>query len=202
VALYEHSSVARDLLRKILEQLGAEVISLGRTDLFTPIDTEAVMPDDVLQAKNGQQAYQFDAIFSTDGDADRPLIGDELGQWLRGDLVGILCAKFLKANVVATPVSSNTLAEKSSWFDSVLRTRIGSPYVIAAMEAVSDSKAIVAGFEANGGFLLGSNVLRNGNKLTALPTRDAVLPMLALLGLAKESGVKLSELILTITDCP
>ena len=200
VALYEHSSVARDLLRKILVALGAEVISLGRTDSFTPIDTEAVRPEDVLQAKEWAQVHHFDAIFSTDGDADRPLIGDELGQWLRGDVVGILCAKFLKANVVATPVSSNTVAERSGWFDSVLRTRIGSPYVIAAMESVNDLKAIVAGFEANGGFLLGTNVLRNGNKLTALPTRDAVLPMLALLGLAKEQGTKLSELALTLPD--
>lgn len=198
VALYEHSSVARDVLRKILEALGAEVISLGRTDLFTPIDTEAVRPEDIEQAKNWAQAHHFDAIFSTDGDADRPLIGDELGQWLRGDVVGILCAKFLKANVVATPVSSNTVAEKSGWFDSVIRTRIGSPYVIAAMGAISDSKVTVVGFEANGGFLLGSDIARNGNKLTALPTRDAVLPMLGLLALAKDSGVKLSELVLTL----
>jgi len=63
VALYEHSSVARDLLRKILEQLGAEVISLGRTDLFTPIDTEAVMPDDVLQAKNGRKLINLTLSF-------------------------------------------------------------------------------------------------------------------------------------------
>lgn len=198
VALYEHSSVARDVLRKILEALGAEVISLGRTDLFTPIDTEAVRSEDIEQARVWAQAYHFDAIFSTDGDADRPLIGDELGQWLRGDVVGILCAKFLEANVAVTPVSSNTAVEKSSWFDSVLRTRIGSPYVIAAMQSVSDPKAVVAGFEANGGFLLGSSLIRNDNKLTALPTRDAVLPMLAVLALAKKAGAKLSELAQTL----
>ena len=40
VAVYEHSSVGRDVLRRILEGLGAEVISLGRTDIFVPIDTE------------------------------------------------------------------------------------------------------------------------------------------------------------------
>lgn len=196
VAVYEHSSVARDMLRNILEVLGAEVISLGRTDSFIPIDTEAVRPEDVAQAKEWAEKYHFDAIFSTDGDADRPLIGDEFGEWLRGDMVGILCAKFLKSKIVATPVSSNTLIEKSNWFDEVLRTRIGSPYVIAAMESASvqHKAAVVAGFEANGGFLLGSDVLREGKKLSALPTRDAVLPMLALLCLTKERGCKLSEL--------
>ena len=196
VAVYEHSSVARDLLRKVLEQLGAEVISLGRTNDFVPIDTEAVRPEDVIQARKWAQEHTFDAIFSTDGDADRPLIGDEHGQWLRGDVVGILCAKFLAADVVVTPVSSNTLAEKSGWFSEVVRTRIGSPYVIAGMEQASvGSSGVVVGFEANGGFLLGSDAVRNGKRLLALPTRDAILPMLAVLAMAKEQGCKVSGLV-------
>lgn len=196
VAVYEHSSVARDLLRTILEQLGAEVISLGRTNGFVPIDTEAVRPEDVIQARKWAQEHTFDAIFSTDGDADRPLIGDEAGQWLRGDVVGILCAKFLAADVVVTPVSSNTLAEKSGWFSEVVRTRIGSPYVIAGMEQASvESTEVVVGFEANGGFLLGSDVVRNGKRLLALPTRDAILPMLAVLAMAKEQGGNISGLV-------
>ena len=196
VAVYEHSSVARDLLRSILERLGAEVISLGRTNEFVPIDTEAVRPEDVIQAHKWAQEHTFDAIFSTDGDADRPLIGDEAGQWLRGDVVGILCAKFLAADAVVTPVSSNSLAEKSGWFSEVVRTRIGSPYVIAGMEQASaKSPVIVAGFEANGGFLLGSDAVRNGKRLFALPTRDAILPMLAVLAMAKEQGCKISALV-------
>lgn len=196
VAVYEHSSVARDLLRKVLEQLGAEVISLGRTNDFVPIDTEAVRPEDVVRARKWAQEHTFDAIFSTDGDADRPLIGDEMGHWLRGDVVGILCAKFLAADLVVTPVSSNTLAEKSGWFSEVVRTRIGSPYVIAGMEQVSKkSSCVVAGFEANGGFLLGSDVVRNGKRLLALPTRDAILPMLAVLAMAKEHGGNVSGLV-------
>ena len=201
VAVYEHSSVARDLLRQVLEQLGAEVISLGRTNDFVPIDTEAVRPEDVIQARKWAQEYTFDAIFSTDGDADRPLIGDEHGEWLRGDVVGILCAKFLDADVVVTPVSSNTLAEKSGWFSEVIRTRIGSPYVIAGIEQASSvSPGVVVGFEANGGFLLGSDVVRKGNRLFALPTRDAVLPMLAVLAIAKEQGVKISSLVADLPE--
>jgi phosphomannomutase len=176
--------------------LGAEVISLGRTNDFVPIDTEAVRPEDVIQARKWAQEYTFDAILSTDGDADRPLIGDEHGEWLRGDVVGILCAKFLGADVVVTPVSSNTLAEKSGWFSEVVRTRIGSPYVIAGMQQASSvSPGVLVGFEANGGFLLGSDVVRNGKRLLALPTRDAILPMLAVLAKAKEQGGKISTLV-------
>lgn len=193
VGVYEHSSVARDVLRDILEGLGAQVVSLGRTDTFVPIDTEAVREEDVIQAREWADKHAFDAIVSTDGDGDRPLIGDENGEWLRGDVVGILCARYLNANIVVTPVSCNTAVELCGEFDRVLRTRIGSPYVIEAMERVADL-GIVVGYEANGGFLLGSDVVRNGKKLDALPTRDAVLPIVALLCTARERGCKVSEL--------
>ena len=193
IALYEHSSVARDVLRSVLERLGVEVLSLGRTDTFVPIDTEAVRAEDIAQARAWAQAHRFDAILSTDGDADRPLIGDETGAWLRGDVVGILCAQYLQADVVVTPVSSNTAAEKCGSFRQVVRTRIGSPYVIAGMEAHRGERAVV-GYEANGGFLLGNDVVRGDSVLKALPTRDSVLPMLALLAMAREKGVRLSEL--------
>lgn len=193
VGIYEHSSVARDVLKDILEGLGVQVISLGRTDTFVPIDTEAVRPEDVIQARDWAEKHAFDAIVSTDGDGDRPLIGDENGEWLRGDVVGMLCARYLHANVVVTPVSCNTAVELCGEFDQVLRTRIGSPYVIEGMKQVADLGVIV-GYEANGGFLLGCGVVRNGRKLEALPTRDAVLPIVALLCMAHEQDCKVSEL--------
>jgi phosphomannomutase len=199
IAVYEHSSVARDVLREILQGLGAKVLSLGRTETFVPIDTEAVRVEDVAQAKLWANEHAFDAILSTDGDGDRPLIGDETGAWLRGDIVGVLCAQYLAANIVVTPVSSNTAVELCDSFKKVIRTRIGSPYVIAGMEAASidaskKDNQVVVGYEANGGFLLGSEVVRNGQTLTALPTRDAVLPMLALLCMARSQGTALSQL--------
>lgn len=201
IAVYEHSSVARDLLKKLLTAMGATVISLGRTDTFVPIDTEAVRPEDVEQARSWALAYGFDAILSTDGDADRPLIGDEKGNWLRGDVVGVLCAKALNADVVVTPVSSNTVVEKCAAFSRVVRTRIGSPYVIASMEAASQEEpagTVVVGYEANGGFLLGTNVQIGQSTLSALPTRDAFLPMLTLLTTATKLGVPLSHLQKTL----
>ncbi len=200
VAVYEHSSVARDVLRPVLTGLGAEVISLGRTDTFVPIDTEAVRPEDVAQAKLWAQEYPFDAIVSTDGDADRPLIGDEHGNWLRGDVVGILCAQALGAQVVATPVSSNTAVEVCGSFQEVRRTRIGSPYVIEAMQQVAESNPDLAviGFEANGGFLLGSSLASTYGTLSPLPTRDAVLPIVAVLAAARAKGGALSTLALQL----
>ncbi|MGR8935786.1 MAG: phosphomannomutase, partial [Gammaproteobacteria bacterium] len=195
LGFYEHSGAARDLLREILQALGAEVVSLGRSDEFVPIDTEAVSAADAEKARQWVREYALDGIFSTDGDADRPLIGDEQGNWLRGDVAGILCALSIGAEAVATPVSSNTALEKCGAFTRVLRTRIGSPYVIAGMEELIRAGCRnVVGFEPNGGFLVGATVEKHGRILEALPTRDAVLPIIALFAMAKEAGLKLSAL--------
>lgn len=195
LAIYEHSSVARDLIKELLILMGANVISLGRTDEFVPIDTEAVAKVDVERAQNWAKTQQFDAILSTDGDADRPLLGDENGQWMRGDIVGLLTAQFLGIDAIATPVSCNTAIEASGLFKTVKRTRIGSPYVIEAMQTLMQNSAVkVAGFEANGGFLLGSVLRSESGELAPLCTRDAVLPMLAVIALARQKECKVSEL--------
>ena len=195
LGFYEHSSVARDLLREILERLGAKVVSLGRTDEFVPIDTEAVSDADVQQARRWAEQYDFDAILSTDGDGDRPLLGDERGHWLRGDIAGILCAQYLGAQAVVTTVSCNTVVELCGSFPTVSRTRIGSPYVIEAIEALlCAGKKNVVGFEPNGGFLVGSAIEKSGRVLSPLLTRDAVLPILCLLSMARDHGSPLSAL--------
>jgi phosphomannomutase len=199
VAVWEHSSVARDLLCELLGTLGAEVLRLGRTDTFVPVDTEAVGPEDVERARRWAAEHRFDALLSTDGDADRPLVADERGTFLRGDAVGLLTAIAIGADAVVTPVSSNTAVELCHAFRSVIRTRIGSPYVIAGMAAAARGDAqLVAGYEANGGVLLGSPAIRLGRRLAPLPTRDAVLPMLALLTLARQRRVPLSALADTL----
>ncbi len=189
VGIYEHSSAGRELYRELFESLGAIVISLGRSDEFVPIDTEAVSDEDSEKAKSWSTQHSLDVIFSTDGDGDRPLVADEKGNWLRGDILGLLCAKFLKIEALSVPVSCSTAIERSDYFASVTRTRIGSPYVIASMETLKLSYSSVAGFEANGGFLLGSDIHVNDFLLTALPTRDAVLPVLMLLMMANDDGI-------------
>lgn len=196
IGVYQHSSVGRDLLVSILAALGAEVLVLGRSDVIVPVDTEAVRPEDAVLAKAWAAEHTLDAICSTDGDADRPLISDENGEWVRGDVLGVLCARFLGARHVVTPVSSNTALEKSGWFAQTVRTRIGSPFVIEAMQqALATAQGPVCGYEANGGFLLASPLEREGRILPALPTRDAVLPMLALLAAGKSAKCKVSSLV-------
>ena len=195
IGVYQHSSAARDVLVEVLHALGADVVPLGRTDTFVPIDTEAVSPEDEARGRAWASEHRLDALVSTDGDGDRPLLGDENGDWLRGDLVGLACARYLGLEAVAVPVSCNTAIEASGAFRRVARTRIGSPHVIAAMESLAGEGWRVGGFEANGGFLLGSPVELNGSTLDPLPTRDALLPVLAVLAAARQSATRLSGLV-------
>jgi phosphomannomutase len=199
IAVYQHSAVGRDVLVRILEGLGARVTPLGRSDKFIPVDTEAIRPEDVELARQWAVQPGFDAIVSADGDSDRPLVGDERGEWLRGDVAGILCAKFLGADSVSTPVSCNTAVEKCGWFREIRRTRIGSPYVIVSLqEAAAAGAQRVVGYEANGGFLLNSTLALDGKTLGALPTRDAVIVILGILLLARHEGKTVSELAATL----
>lgn len=189
IGIYEHSSAGRDLYFRIFQKFGAEVISLERTDHFVPIDTEAVTYEDTLKAINWSKEHNLDAVFSTDGDGDRPLMSDENGNWLRGDILGLLCADELNIEALAVPVSCNTAIEKSNKFKCVKRTKIGSPHVIAEFTTLKSKFTSVAGFEANGGFLLGSDIQINGKLLKALPTRDAILPAIMLLAAAGEGVI-------------
>lgn len=195
VGIYEHSSAGRDIYQGLFESLGAEVISLERTNEFVPIDTEAVAESDKEKARTWSKVYNLDFIFSTDGDGDRPLVADEDGEWLRGDILGLLCSKAIEVEALAIPVSCNTIIARSSEFSIVSLTKIGSPYVIAEFESLSKQYSSIAGFEANGGYLLGSDVEVNGKVLKALPTRDAVLPALMLLALSKQENTSIKKLV-------
>lgn len=205
IGVYEHSSVARDVITDLLVYFGADVISLDRTETFVPIDTEAVSEEDKQKGLDWAKKYELDAIVSTDGDGDRPLIANEKGEWLRGDVLGVLCANYLKATHVVAPINVNTVleleSEKEDYLRVCLRTKIGSPYVISGMEGLlaQDSKAKIVGYEANGGFLVGSDFLINGEILKALLTRDSLLPIMIILVQSKENNCLVSQLSLNFS---
>jgi phosphomannomutase len=200
IGFYQHSAVGRSMLPALLEQLGADVTRFGYSEDFVPVDTEAIRPEDVQLAADMAHGHQFDALYSTDGDGDRPLVADENGKWLRGDIAGILACEFLGADSVTTPVSCNTALEKCGKFKDIRRTKIGSPYVVESMiEASDEGYETVTGYEANGGFLTNSCIKNKHGVLDPLPTRDTAIVLLAILGLALRRGKPVSQLV---TDLP
>jgi phosphomannomutase len=206
VLVYQHSAVGRDIVVDILRNVGAFVVPIGRSETFVPIDTENIQAAQLatVQALYDEAVLKygaFDAVVSTDGDSDRPLIlgiepDTNAVRFFSGDLVGMVTAEFLGAKAVVVPISSNDGIDHGNLRDIVEpKTRIGSPYVIAGMEkALAQGKQPVCGWEANGGFLTGSDIIRNGKRLTALPTRDAVLPILAVLAVAQQEKLPFTTL--------
>jgi phosphomannomutase len=61
-------------------------------------------------------------------------------------------------------------------------------------ELVAEDDA-VAGFEGNGGFLTMGEHLWRGRFIAPLPTRDAILPLVAVLAAAREAGRTVSQLV-------
>jgi phosphomannomutase len=197
IVFYQHSAVGRDLLVEILQKLGATVTPVGRSDVFVPIDTENVRPSD--QAYFKQLAAEHPgafAIASTDGDSDRPFVIDTTGTFHRGDVLGAVVADQLRADFVGLPVSSSDAV--TTYLDSKNvaweHTKIGSPYVIKAMQAAKRAgKQRVVGWEVNGGFLLGADISFADGTLQALPTRDALLPIIMALYAAAASNTNVAD---------
>jgi len=195
ILVYQHSAVGRDLLVKALESLGAQALPAGRSDSFVPVDTEAVneeMLREIQGLVDANGGASLDAVVSTDGDSDRPLVlGLEAGavRFYPGDILGIVTADFVGAREIAVPISVNDAVDAHFAARGILpvKTRIGSPYVIDAMKEV--------GWEANGGFLTAAPVcIPGGRNLEALPTRDALLPILAALCASLGRGKTLDAL--------
>jgi phosphomannomutase len=206
--------VGRDILPQILRELGAEVVTMGRSETFVSIDTENITDEPldrleefaVAAEASGQPLH---AIVSTDGDSDRPLVtavlpadevqpGGRRVRFLPGDLLGIVVAEYLRADAAAVPISANDAVERRTGERRVAleKTKIGSPYVISALDELrrAGKHTRIVGWEANGGFLTGSDIALTAGTLIALPTRDSTLPILANLFAATEQHIGLAAL--------
>ncbi len=211
VLVYEHSAVGRETVARILRELGADVVARGRAETFVPIDTENVTDElldrlDALVVGAEAEGHAPRVVVSTDGDSDRPLVAAVLApgagprrvRFLPGDLLGIVTALHVGAGAVAVPISASDAVDRAMEARGVTvdKTKIGSPYVVAALDALvrGPGARTVVGWEANGGFLLASRLTLGGVPIEPLVTRDAVLPIIANLFAARQAGVTLDAL--------
>jgi phosphomannomutase len=214
ILVYQHSAVGRDILARILRESGAEVVPAGRSETFVSIDTENITDEQLDRLEDLAVAAEakgepLQAIVSTDGDSDRPLVtavqpgaevhpGARRVRFLPGDLLGLVVAEYLRADAAAVPISANDAVERRLRERKVLleKTKIGSPYVVSALDELrsAGNGQRIVGWEANGGFLTGGDIMLSAGTLAALPTRDSTLPILANLFAAAEQGISLSTL--------
>ncbi len=197
IGIYQHSAVGRDIMVEVFQALGATAIPIERSETFIPVDSESLPKGIEEKVKGWIKEYNLDAVISADGDTDRPLLFDEQGRFLWGDILGAVVAKYLGADFVAVTATTNDgVYEHLRDQAEITVTRVGSPYVIRAMmNAVKKGHKKVVSWEGNGGFLTQTYLEINGKKIKPLPTRDAIFPLICALHTSVVQNKTMSQVV-------
>jgi phosphomannomutase len=186
IGVWGHSAVGREIYVELLTKMGGTVKKIDYSNgIFVPVDTDSVNEDTVSKMRGWCHEFDLDYVMSTDGDGDRPLLTDETGVQVRSELLPLLTARYFVADAIAVTLTTCTVAERTGWFKKVIRTKVGSPNIVAAMEELEDEGyRMVMGYELNGGFM--ANDLR---------TRDALMPIFGSIAYAIQQHKPLSVVV-------
>jgi phosphoglucosamine mutase len=179
----------------VLEELGAEVISLGISPNGTNINAGcgSLYPQVLADAVIENRAHLGIAL---DGDADRVIFVDEFGNEVDGDHIMAICATDLlakeqlaKKTLVATVMSNMGLdiALKKAG-GQVVKTAVGDRYVVEEM--------------LRHGYNLGGEQSGHMIFLDHNTTGDGMISALQVLAIMQRSGRRLSELAEVMISLP
>ncbi len=184
-----------DTMPQVLARLGIAVkeINASIQGDFISRDTET---EDVLKdLQTLVKKEKADLAIAFDYDGDRVIFIDEKGRFIPGDYTGSLIAQDSETPVIITPTNTSQVVDYLK--KPVIRTRVGSPFVV---EAMKKNKATF-GFEANGG----------GISAEIMMSRDGGSTAIKMLNLLKKHQGTLSSLVDTLprfylhrlkVDCP
>lgn len=179
----------------VLEELGAEIITLGVSPDGKNINEGCGSLHTAAMCAKVRETGAHLGI-SLDGDADRVIMCDEKGQEIDGDIIMGICATQLmkkgelRKNTLVTTIMSNIgldIAMKDAGIN-LIKTDVGDRYVVAEM--------LKRGYNM-GGEQSGHIVFLDHNT-----TGDGTLAALQLLSVIKAQGKPLSELSKVVTKYP
>ncbi|ABO48843.1 phosphoglucosamine mutase [Desulforamulus reducens MI-1] len=172
---------------RILSELGAEVIPIFHRPDGVNINAHcgSTHPETLMEEVVKQGA---DLGLAHDGDADRVLAVDHLGNLVDGDQIMVLCAKHLKSkgklrkNTTVVTVMSNLGLYKALERSGieVVETKVGDRYVL---EKLLETGARFGGEQSGHIIFLQHNT-----------TGDGIITALQLLAVVKETGMSLAQL--------
>ena len=180
---------------KVLQEVGVEVISICNTPDGVNINAScgSTHPE---QLQRAVLEHGADLGLAMDGDADRLIVVDELGNILDGDFIMVICALAQKEkgtlaqNAVVVTVMSNLglhLALKEAG-TTIFETQVGDRYV---MEELLRTGAKLGGEQSGHIIFLDHNT-----------TGDGLLTALHLLSVIKERQTPLSQLATQMRRLP
>ena len=189
------NGAAYKVATSVLEELGAEVIPIGISPDGTNINEEcgSLYPEVMCKKVKEMRA---DLGIALDGDADRVIFADELGNVVDGDAIMAICAidmikkNTLKKKTLVATVMSNIgldVAIKDAG-GKVVRADVGDRYVVEEMR--------------RGGYNMGGEQSGHIVFLDYNTTGDGTLAALQVLKIMKERNKSLSELAKVMKPFP
>jgi len=164
-----------------LETLGFQIIKVNCNpqDTFIARDTDTSDKAEIEKLIKTVVNQKCDLGIAFDGDGDRVVFIDEKGNFVLGEYSCGLVAKASPGDIIVTPISSSSVVD--SLGKKVIRTKVGSPYVIEKMKETG----AIFGFEPNGGAISGE----------IMYTRDGGTMLVKMLNLFAESNGTFSQMI-------
>jgi phosphomannomutase / phosphoglucomutase len=145
---------------------------------FIARDTET--QDAVIDLSQRVKKEKADFGIAFDPDGDRVVFVDSQGDFIPGDVTGSIIAKNSPdVEKIITPINTSQVVETLG--KPVIRTKVGSPYVVQAIKENNEA----FGFEANGGGIFKKGVM----------SRDGGMTAVTLLNVLKETKKTLKELV-------
>ena len=135
------------VIPSLLTRLGLTVVRVNCEPQQELIARDTDTDDKAVIEKLKETVVREKADFGIayDGDGDRVVFIDEKGNFIQGEYSCSLVAKYSDTSVVVTPISSSQVVDTIG--KKVIRTKVGSPYVVAGMK----ESGATFGFEPNGG---------------------------------------------------
>jgi phosphomannomutase/phosphoglucomutase len=175
----------------LLARLGCKVVSLNcQLDGAFPGRLAEPSPENLKELAQTVMACGADLGIAHDGDADRTIIVNEVGEVLTGDRVFALATLHhlrgrKRPKIVTTVATSSVLDDVTMKLGGKLvRTRVGEPEIIGYFRKRGGD----VGGEENGGVMF----------FDWLPCRDGILTAAKLVEMLAGSGMKISEFDATL----
>ncbi|WP_205439272.1 phosphoglucosamine mutase [Helicobacter suis] len=162
----------------VFSELGADVIVINNEPNGSNINAQcgALYP---LELSQEVKRYRADLGIALDGDADRLVVVDHLGQVVHGDkLIGVLAtyqhkqAKLTNSQIVVTTMSNLSLQEYlEKQGISVLYCNVGDKFVSACMQ----EQGVNFGAEQSGHIILGDHAKTGDGIMSALQVAACIV---------------------------
>lgn len=157
--------------------INAVVINTNMQEEFVARDTEAGTGFEDLQELVKKEKADFGIAWDADG--DRCVFVDQNGDFIPGDYASALIAKDSDTRLIVATFNTSQVVELLG--KPVVRTKVGSPYVVAAMK----EHGATFGFEANGGGIFAGVMM----------SRDGGTTAITMLNILKSKNKSLSEVL-------